>query len=65
MTALRVVAAIVVALILQSVVARLVGNGQVPVDLVLVSVVSTALLYGRVAGLLGGSLAGLAQDALS
>lgn len=36
-----------------------------PVDLVLVVVVFNALSGGRVTGLLGGSLAGLVQDAMS
>ena len=59
-----IIASIAVALILQSVIARLTGVFRLPVDLVLVAVVTLALLYGRVAGLLGGTLAGLAQDGL-
>jgi len=65
MSVIRSIVAIVVALILQSLLAKAVGVARLPVDLVLVTVVSIALLYGRVAGLLGGSLAGLAQDAMS
>lgn len=65
MTALRVFAVVVAAILIQSLLARLSGYGRMPVDLVLVAVVSVALIHGRVAGLLGGTLAGLAQDALS
>jgi rod shape-determining protein MreD len=64
MKALRTILGIAVALILQSVLAWMTGSVRLPVDLVLVAVVTTALLYGRVAGLLGGTLAGLTQDAL-
>jgi rod shape-determining protein MreD len=64
MKAVRTIAAVVIALMLQSVLARMTGSCRLPVDLVLVAVVTTALLYGRVAGLLGGTLAGLAQDGL-
>ena len=39
--------------------------GRMTVDLVLVAVVYVALSFGPVAGLLGGSAAGLAQDALA
>jgi rod shape-determining protein MreD len=39
--------------------------GRMTIDLVLVAVVFVALSYGPVAGLLGGTVAGLAQDALS
>jgi rod shape-determining protein MreD len=39
--------------------------GRMTLDLVLVAVVFVALSYGPVAGLLGGTVAGLAQDALS
>jgi rod shape-determining protein MreD len=39
--------------------------GRMTLDLVLVGVVSIALLYGPVAGLLAGTIGGLAQDALS
>ena len=64
MKAVRTIAAVALALILQSLLARMTGSTRLPVDLVLVVVVTTALLYGRVAGLLGGTLAGLAQDGL-
>jgi rod shape-determining protein MreD len=49
---------------LQSTVARY-FIGRMPVDFVLVAVVYVALSFGPVAGLLGGTAAGLAQDALS
>jgi len=61
-TALRVVAFVLGALVLQSALVGVVGGGAI--DLGLVAVVSVALLHGRVAGLLAGTLAGLVQDAL-
>lgn len=64
MKAVRVTIGIVAALIAQSVLARLVSPASLPFDLVLIAVVAAALLHGRVTGLLGGSLGGLAQDAL-
>jgi rod shape-determining protein MreD len=57
--------AIAVALALQTTVARFVIHGTVAVDLVLVVVVYVALTEGPVTGLLCGTVAGLAQDALS
>lgn len=39
--------------------------GRLTIDLVLVGVVYVALSFGPVAGMLGGTAAGLAQDALS
>jgi rod shape-determining protein MreD len=60
-----VVAAIVAALVLQTSAAGFMVGSTMPVDLILVVVVFAALSAGRVAGLLGGTLAGLAQDALS
>ena len=64
MKALRVVLLLGVALVLQSLIARWVGASRVRMDLPLVAVVYAALAYGRVAGVLGGTLAGLAQDAV-
>jgi rod shape-determining protein MreD len=49
---------------LQSTVARY-FVGRMSVDFVLVAVVYVALSFGPTAGLLGGTVAGLAQDALS
>jgi rod shape-determining protein MreD len=63
-TALRVVAAGVMALVLQGLLTRLVGAPSMRVDLGLVAVVWIALRFGRVPGLLGGTLVGLGQDAL-
>jgi rod shape-determining protein MreD len=57
--------ATVIALALQTTLARFVVRGTVAVDLVLVAVVYVALSYGPVTGLLCGTAAGLAQDALS
>lgn len=65
MNALRAIAAVALALVLQSVIAQATGTVRLPFDLPVVSVVVVALLYGRVYGLLLGSLAGLAQDALA
>jgi rod shape-determining protein MreD len=64
MKAVRTILGVAAALVLQSVLAWILGAHRLPVDLVLVAVVTSALLYGRVAGLLGGTLGGLAQDAL-
>jgi rod shape-determining protein MreD len=65
MKAAGAVLAIVLALALQTTVARFVIRGMVAVDLVLVVVVYVALTSGPVTGLLSGMLAGLVQDALS
>ena len=65
MKALRVVLSLGGALVLQSLMARWLGASRIRVDLPLVAVVYAALVHGRVAGLLGGTLAGLAQDAVS
>ena len=65
MKAAGVLAAIAVALALQTTLARFVIRGTVAVDLVLVVVVYVALTSGPVTGLLSGALAGLAQDALA
>lgn len=59
----RVLVAIGVALVAQSLLARGLGDARLYIDLPLVAVVWAALSGGRVAGLLGGTLAGLAQDA--
>ena len=60
-----VLVAIALALALQTVLARFVIGRGFTLDLVLVVVVSTALTWGPAAGLLAGTLGGLAQDALS
>jgi rod shape-determining protein MreD len=57
--------AIVVALALQTTLARFVIRGTLAVDLVLVVVVYVSLTSGAVTGLLSGAAAGLAQDVLS
>jgi rod shape-determining protein MreD len=57
--------AVVVALALQTTLARFVARGTVAIDLVLVAVVYVALTSGPVTGLLAGTFAGLVQDALS
>ena len=59
------VAAAAAALALQTTLARFVVRGTIAVDLVLVVVVYVALSAGSVAGLFCGTVAGLAQDALS
>lgn len=65
MKAAGVVLAIVLALALQTTIARFVIRGTVAVDLVLVVVVYVALISGPVTGLLSGTVAGLVQDSLS
>jgi len=63
-TALRVILAAAVALVAQGLLTRLLGSPSMRVDLGLVAVVWIALRFGRVAGLLGGTLIGLCQDAM-
>ena len=65
MKAVGVILAIAVALLLQTTLGRFVIRGTVAVDLVLVVVVYVALTSGPVTGMLSGTAAGLAQDALS
>jgi rod shape-determining protein MreD len=62
--ALLVLLILVVALALQTTISGL-FVGRLTVDLVLVAVVYIALTFGPVAGLLGGTIGGLAQDALA
>jgi rod shape-determining protein MreD len=63
--AVGVILAIAAALVLQTSLGRFVIRGTVAVDLVLVVVVYVALTSGPVTGMLSGTAAGLAQDALS
>jgi len=63
--AASVILAILLALVLQTTLARFLVRGTVAVDLVLVAVVYVALTYGPVTGLLTGTFAGLVQDAMS
>jgi rod shape-determining protein MreD len=63
--AAAVLAAIALALALQTTVARFLVGGSAAVDLVLVAVVYVALITGPVGGMLAGTAAGLVQDALS
>ena len=65
MKAVGVLAAIALALLLQTTLARFLGGGAATLDLVLVVVVYVALTNGPVTGMLAGSVAGLVQDALS
>lgn len=65
MRAARVILATVLALALQTTLARFLIRGTVAIDLVLVVVVYAALTAGPVTGLLAGTFAGLVQDALS
>ncbi len=60
-----IILAIVLALALQTTIARFVVSGRVAVDLVLVVVVYVALSSGSVPGLMTGTIAGLIQDSLS
>ena len=65
MKAAGIILAIIVALALQTTIARFVVAGRVAVDLVLVVVVYVALSSGAVPGLITGTVAGLIQDSLS
>ena len=58
-------AAIALALALQTTLARFLVGGTAALDLVLVVVVYAALTSGPVTGMFAGSLAGIIQDALS
>ncbi len=58
-------AAIVVALMLQTVVGYQLFGRLIAMDLVLCVVVATGLFFGPTAGLVTGTVAGLCQDALS
>jgi rod shape-determining protein MreD len=60
-----VILAVVVALALQTTLARYFVRGTIALDLVLVAVVYVALTSGPGIGLLTGTFAGLVQDALS
>jgi rod shape-determining protein MreD len=60
-----VILAIALALALQTTLARFVIRGTVAIDLGLVVVVYVALTFGPITGMLSGTAAGLAQDALS
>jgi rod shape-determining protein MreD len=60
-----IILAIILALALQTTIARFVVSGTVAVDLVLVVVVYVALSSGSVPGLVSGTVAGLIQDSLS
>ena len=62
MSALRMAALVLGAVLAQSALSR--SGGGAPGDLVLVAVVAVGLLHGRVAGLLTGTAAGLLQDAV-
>jgi rod shape-determining protein MreD len=65
MTAVRMAAFIAVALVLQTTLARFLVRGSVGVDLVLVVVIYISLRGGPTVGMLTGTVAGLAQDALT
>jgi rod shape-determining protein MreD len=60
-----IILAIVIALALQTTIARFVVTGTIAVDLVIVVVVYVALSSGSVPGLVTGTVAGLIQDSLS
>ncbi|HEX6213164.1 MAG TPA: rod shape-determining protein MreD [Methylomirabilota bacterium] len=65
MKALAVLGAIGLALVLQTTLGRFLVLGTAPLDLVLIVVVYVGLTSGPTTGLLAGTCAGLAQDALS
>lgn len=58
-------AAILIAIALQTTLASLVLRGSAAIDLVLIVVVYVAIKSGPVTGLMAGTVAGLIQDALS
>ena len=60
-----VIAALAVALLLQSTIAGMSFTAGSRVNLVLVAVIYVALAYGAVTGMLGGCAAGLVQDAIA
>jgi rod shape-determining protein MreD len=60
-----VIATVLVAVLLQLMLARYMIGGRLVFDLVLVGVVFAALRWGPVAGMLAGTLGGLLQDALA
>ncbi|BCS34500.1 hypothetical protein TBR22_A37280 [Luteitalea sp. TBR-22] len=62
---LSVGAALLAALMLQTVVGYQLFGRLIAMDLVLVVVVGTAIFFGPTAGLVAGTVAGLCQDALS
>src|SRR5207342_2400634 len=61
----RVMAVVLSAVLLQVVLARYAVGGRFAFDLVLVGVVFAALQSGAVAGMIAGTIGGLAQDILS
>lgn len=65
MTSAAALAAILVAIALQTTLASLVFQGTAAIDLVVIVVVFVAIKSGPVTGLLVGTVAGLIQDALS
>jgi rod shape-determining protein MreD len=64
MSAVRLVAFVFAALVLQTTLARYLVRGSVGVDLVLVVVVYLSLKAGPTMGILSGTVAGLMQDSL-
>jgi rod shape-determining protein MreD len=60
-----VMAALVLALVLQATIAGMWMKGATAVNLVLVAVVYVALAFGPVTGMLAGTAGGLAQDAIA
>lgn len=65
MNALKMAGLVAGALVLQTTLARFLVRGAVGVDLVLVAVVYLSLRAGPTAGIVSGTVAGLAQDALT
>jgi len=63
--ALRMLGLVAAALVFQTTLARFLVRGSIGVDLVLVAVVFLSLRAGPTAGILSGTVAGLAQDALT
>jgi rod shape-determining protein MreD len=62
---LRMLGLVAAALVIQTTLARFLVRGSIGVDLVLVAVVFLSLRAGPTAGIVSGTVAGLAQDALT
>lgn len=64
-TTLKMLVAVVLALVVQTLLGRFFVHGRLGLDLVLVTVTYLGLVSGPVVGLLAGTIGGLAQDSLS
>ncbi|MGE5361041.1 MAG: rod shape-determining protein MreD [Bacteroidales bacterium] len=65
MKTVKMLAAVVLALVLQTLLGRFFVHGRLGIDLVLVTVAYLGLTSGPIVGIFAGTLGGLAQDSLS